>query len=153
MSSSSLACYRPPREQYTPPDELISRTNVIALAKVVRAEVGEDGFEILYTFQTIKRLKGQVNEQFQILGYPAVWEGENRRFNNHFDASFWENSGGRVQNDTDCKIHPAFSVGGTYLVFLDQPYHVKSFEIVIRTHGDASKKDKWLQHVENRTGH
>ena len=152
LASTGFACEVPPREQYVAPDELISRTETIALAKVLRAEVTENGFEVLYSVQTTKALKGAPLEQFQVLGYPSIWEGENRRFNDHFDATFWTNSGGRLANDTDCRIHPTFSVGGTYLVFLDQPYHVKSFEIITRSQGSADERDKWLQYVESRTG-
>ena len=152
MAFSGFACEVPPREQYTSPDELISRTKTIALAKVIKAEVAADGFEVLYTFETIKPLKGKATDRFQILGYPGVWEGENRRFNDHSDESFWSKPGGRVANMPDCKIHPTFSVGGTYLVFLEPPYHVKSFEIIIRTHGGTDIRDKWLQYVERRIG-
>jgi len=142
----ALGCEVQPPEQYTPPDDLISRTNNIVLAKVVGAEMQSDGYSVLYTFQIVERLKGQIADRFQISGYPSIWEGENRRFNDHSDKEFWLNSGGRSANDTDCQIHPTFSVGGIYLVFIDRPYHVKSFEIIIRTHGD---KDKWLQYVES----
>lgn len=45
-----------------------------ALAKVMRAEVAKGGFKVLYTFETTSRVKGSPPEQFQILGYPAVWE-------------------------------------------------------------------------------
>ena len=151
LFSNCFACEVPPSEQRTPPDELIARTKNIALAKVVKAEIS-GGNEVLYTFETIKQLAGKTKEHFQILGYPAIWEGDNRGFNNHFDKDFWSEPGGRVSNDTDCQIHPTFSVGGTYLLFLDQPYHAKSFEIIIRTHGDATIRDKWLQYVERRTG-
>ena len=152
FAAPALACSVPPREQYTAPDELIARTETIALAKVIRAETLPDGFSVLYTFETVEQLKGKANPQFQISGWPAIWEGENRRFNDHHDESFWSNPAGRVGNAPDCEIHPTFSVGGTYLIFLNQPYHVKSFEIVIRTHGDPNSRDKWLQYVESRTG-
>lgn len=151
LSSTCFACYSPPTLQHVAPDELISRTTTIALAKVLRAEVAKDGFSVIYTFQTTRPLKGTPQKQFQVQGYPAV-EGEDRQFNDHVDSTFWTNFGGRIHNDTDCQIHPSFSVGGTYLIFLDQPYHVKSFEIIMRAQGNADTKDKWLQFVESRIG-
>jgi hypothetical protein len=45
----------------------------------------------------------------------------------------------------DCRIHPNFEEGRTYLVFLDEPYHPKSFERI------ASDSDKWLQAVRTLT--
>jgi hypothetical protein len=143
-----LACYVPPPEQHVPPKELMARTQNIVLAQVTSAELVRD-YEVLYTFKRITNLSGATKDTFQLLGYPAIWEGENSNFNHHFDPAFWSDTRGRTPNDTDCQIHPSFSVGGTYLLFLDKPYHVKSFEIIIRTNGDKSTKDKWLQYVEN----
>ncbi len=151
-SFPALGCYVPPAEQYTPPDNLIERSDNIVLAKVVEAITDRESFEVIYTLETIKTIKGGTSGQFQITGHPAIWEGANRNFNHHAEPQFWSERGGRSQNGTDCKIHPVFSVGATYLVFPDQPYHVKSFEIIIRTGGDLEKRDKWLQYVETRTG-
>ena len=147
------ACFAPPAQQLVPPDELIARTQNIVLAKVVEAEVQGDAYEVTYTFKTIRSLKGSASETFQIAGYPAIWEGANENFNHHSDEEFWSKSSGRLSSDTDCEIHPEFSVGGTYLVFLDKPYHRKSFEIIVRTGGKADMRDKWLQYVESRVKH
>ena len=152
LSLPAWGCYTPPPEQLTAPEQLIERTERIVLAKVVEAKVTSDSYNILYTFETVRSLKGRVPNRFELPGYPAIWEGDNRRFNDHTDDRFWVAHGGRSSNDTDCQIHPSFSVGGTYLVFLDKPYHVKSFEIIIRTHGGPDKQDKWLQYVERRAG-
>jgi hypothetical protein len=152
FSLPALGCFQPPAEQRTAPDELISRTNNIVLARVIAAKDVHDSYGVSYTFKTVRTLKGKAPSQFQISGHPAIWEGENRRFNDHSDKEFWSNGVGRSLNDTDCQIHPTFAVGGTYLVFLDQPYHVKSFEIIVRTNGNADVRDKWLQYVDSRTG-
>ena len=151
VAAPSFACWIAPPERLVSPQELIARTERIALAKVVRAEVFQDD-DVLYTFKTIRALKGRPSGEFQIRGEPLIYEGQSRRFDDHMDQTFWAKLGGRFTIHPDCKIHPAFSVGGTYLVFLDQPYHVKSFEIIIRTSGDPAKRDKWLQYVESRTG-
>jgi hypothetical protein len=152
LSFPALGCFAPPAEQITAPDELIQRTENIVLAGVIEAKSPLGTYEVTYTFQTVRALKGDVPGEFQITGYPAMWEGSNRNFDHHNDEAFWSSGLGRSPNDTDCVIHPTFAVGGTYLVFLGQPYHAKSFEAIIRTHGDSEKRDKWLQYVEARTG-
>lgn len=145
-----FACFAPPAQQMVPPDELIARTQNIVLAKAIRAETTDDAYVVSYTFRTIRVLKGSASDTFETTGYPAIWEGWNENFNHHFDEKFWSTSAGRLSSETDCKIYPAFSVGGTYLMFLDQPYHRKSFEIILRTEGKADVRDKWLQYVESR---
>ncbi|MGY0559104.1 MULTISPECIES: hypothetical protein [unclassified Lysobacter] len=150
-SQRSLACLVTPPPQHTPPDELIARTENIALAKVVREDAASNGWDILYTFETIKQLKGEHRKAFQILGDSAIWEASNHRFNDHFDENFWNDYNGRESHDTSCRIRPGFAVGGTYLIFLDKPYHSKSFEMILVREGPVDKKDKWLQYVEQRT--
>ena len=149
-ASSCLACYVPPPEQHTPPDELIARTSNIVLAEVVKGETSANG--VVYTFRKIRSLAGKSREVFELVGFPAIWEGNNRTFDNHFDEDFWKNRAGRVVYGTDCRLRLNFSVGGTYLLFLDPPYHSKGFELIIRTHGEADIQDKWLQYVADRVG-
>ncbi len=145
ISSSAYSCSVPPRLQSVPALELINRTNNIVLATVFRAELQDDG--LLYTFKDVRVLKGTAYEGLSILGAPLFNNGLNS-FNNHKDKEFWTNYGGRVFNGTDCEIRPPFVVGLTYLLFLDKPFHTKSFELIIRTHGSESVKDQWLQYVE-----
>jgi hypothetical protein len=148
-----FACYAPPAQQLVPPDELIARTQNIVLARAIRGEAKEDDYEVSYTFRTIKILKGSALDTFEIMGRPAIFEGWNENFDHHFHKDFWSVSAGRLSNEPDCRIHPVFSVGGTYLMFLDQPYHRKSFEIILRPEGEADIRDKWLQYVESRVKH
>jgi hypothetical protein len=148
----AYACYTPPPAQRTHADELIARTRQIVLARVVAAEMAVDANSVSYQFKALRTLKGTEPENIRIVGFPGLWEGDIERFNDHADPLFWENRVGRSQNDTDCQIHPAFSVGGTYLLFLDEPYHVKSFEMILKTGGGADVRDKWLQYVEKRVG-
>lgn len=148
--AAATACEVPPVEQYTAADELISRTKTIALARVVKAELGSDKRNVEYSFEVITRLKGHAPENFNITGWSANGEGENIRYNEHADGQFWSNFGGRSSNAPDCEIHPAFVVGGTYLVFIEKPYHVKSFEIIQRYGGSASNRDKWLNYVQSK---
>jgi hypothetical protein len=148
-----FACYVPPAQQRVPPDELIARTQNIVLAKAISAETTGDAYFVSYTLRTIRVLKGSASDTFQLTGYPAILEGSNENFDHHFDENFWSTSAGRLSNHSDCEIYPEFSVGGTYLIFLDQPYHRKSFEIILRTEGKADVRDKWLQYVESRVTH
>ena len=149
-ATDAAACYTPPAEQHVSPDDLIARTKNIVLAAVTSAQLTHGG-EVLYTFRRVKALAGRADETFSLTGQAAIWEGSNETFNNHSDPVFWKGRG-RTPNDTDCRIHPSFAVGGTYLLFLDEPYHIKSFELIIRTNGDKETKDKWLQFVEEALG-
>ena len=67
-------------------------------------------------------------------------------FDDHQDPDFWNTPRGRCVHDTDCRIHPSFSTGSTYLIFLDGGDHQKGFEKINKTEGE--KKDKWLAWVE-----
>ena len=151
VAPPSIACFVAPPESRATPDELIARSHRISLAAVVKAEVSSDQ-TVVYTFQTVRTLKGRPVKQFQINGEPMIYPSQTRNFSDHQDPEFWAKNGGRLLTQPDCKVHPAFAVGGTYLVFPDQPYHVKSFELIIRTSGDRAGRDKWLRYVEARTG-
>ena len=143
FSHFSFSCDEQPSVHSGHADDLISRTNQIILAKVVSAEISENGNEVSYKFKTIKLLKGNHLETFEILGYP-LFEDEVKSFNHHNSEDFWTNHGGRVNGWTDCEIHPGFAVGLKYLVFMGKPYHVKSFELIYGTN------DKWLLYVEGK---
>ncbi len=148
----AYACYTPPPAQRTHADELIARTRQIVLASVVAAEMADTAYRVSYQFKALRTLKGTAPENIRIVGFPGLLEGDNAVFNDHADPLFWEGHVGRSQNETDCQIHPTVSVGGTYLLFLDEPYHVKSFEMILKTGGRADVRDKWLQYVEERVG-
>jgi hypothetical protein len=148
FSNSSISCDEQPASQVASPDELISRTSQIVLAKAVSALANQNN-EVTYRFITIKVLKGKAVEKFEILGHPLL-EGDLHNFDHHNSEEFWKEYGGRVSGHTDCEIHPGFSVGGTYLIFLSKPYHIKSFENIFRANGNNKTKDKWLFYVEEK---
>jgi hypothetical protein len=148
-SGNCMACFAAPAEQRVPVDELIARTPDIVLATVVRAAQVEAG-RVVYSFRVTRHVRGHAADEFDIQSDLAGRGGESRTFAHHTDAAFWENGGGRISNYVDCEIHPNFAVGATYLIFLSEPYHVKSFEQIMRTFGD--EKDKWLSYVEGKTG-
>ncbi len=147
FSGGCYACYSPPAQQLVTGPELLANSSDVSLATAVGAEANDRGI-VQYHFEVVRRYSGPDRKEFDISGFPAIWEGNNRNFSHHSEETFWETQGGRESNDTDCQIHPTFSVGGTYLVFLGQPYTRKSFELIIRTHGDEGTRDKWLQYVE-----
>jgi hypothetical protein len=150
-TGNSLACFLPPVDQSVSVDALIARTNNIVLAKVVRAEATEKD-KVTYSFRVIKHIRGASEVDFDIDGSPAIWDGDQQNFDHHHSPTFWQDNRGRTPTDSDCKIHPGFAVGGTYLVFRDAPRHRKSYELIIRTEGDDETKDKWLQYVEDKAG-
>ncbi len=149
-AADAAACFAPPAEQRVSAAELIARTENIVLAEVTKAELINGG-EVLYTFRRIKALAGRAEETLTLIGHAAIWEGSAETFNNHTDPVFWDGRG-RTPASTDCRIHPSFAVGRTYLLFLDEPFHVKSFELIVRTGGGEATKDKWLQYVEGSLG-
>ena len=143
------ACFVGPKHLSATPGQLVDRTPNIALATVIRAEVS--GQEVVYTFQTLKTIKGEPRREFQLRGEPSLYPAQSDDFERHGKKEFWSyNTMGRLTMDTDCKVHPSFSVGGTYLAFLDLPFHSKSFELIHVTTGD--QQDKWLKYVLNRAG-
>lgn len=149
VATESLACFTPPAEQIVSTEALIKRTNNIVLAKVIGAKVSPDSIEVEYTFHTVRTIKGQAESTFQIIGR-SLAQGWMRNFKHHSDEKFWNTSIGRHTYGADCQIYPRFAVGAKFLVFLDTPYHNKSFEYIVRTHGDNDTKDMWLQYVEKQ---
>ena len=147
----ALGCFASPEEQITPANELVERSKTIVLAKVVKAELIDDyHLTVRYYFQTIRGLKGDPEKEFFIDGGSLAYRGSLTTFDHHHDEKFWDNEGGRSWHDTDCIIYPTFTVGGIFLIFLDEPFHRKSFEMIVRTHGDEEVRDKWLTWVENQ---
>lgn len=140
-SASSQACYSSPlRQQMTPSELLVYRGRDVTLAKVVHAEQ-KSPREARYVFEVQRRFAGPHRRTFELEGGTAPDEPSpvNHESTN-FD--FWGSRGGRSHNDSDCEIHPSFTVGKIYLVFLEQPYTRKSFELI------EDSSDQWLQFVE-----
>lgn len=152
-AASTLACFMTPEEQVVPEEELVARTGTIVLAKVEKAETigGEDSISVRYHFRKIRELKGDCADTFKIDGISSAYSTPIENFDHHYEESFWEGGGGRSWHDTDCRIYPTFAVGGIFLIFLEEPYHRKSFEQIIRTHGGEGIRDKWLSWVEVQT--
>ena len=146
---SGFACFSTPQEQIVPAEELVERTSLIILAYVVEAKANPQSGEVTYSFQTTKAIKGKDPETFTILGAPLLYPEDLTTFDHHRSDAFWQGDAGRCRHDTDCKIHPAFAVGSSYLIFIDEPYHRKSFEHIAMLGRTPETRDKWLSWVEN----
>lgn len=146
LSNESFACYSAPRAQRASADELVALSSNISLAKVIMATPRDDG-SLDFVFLVQKRLFGASLFTFVINGRSDTIAIGDRTFANHFDDQFWRQGGGRLSSDTDCKIHPTFIVGRSYLVLQDPPFTNKSFEQIDIVDGDERSKDKWLEFV------
>jgi hypothetical protein len=145
---AAFGCFSTPPEQIAPADKLVERTSRIVLARVVEAKADFNTGEVTYSFIVEKAIKGTREDSFSIVGY-ALFEPEDlTTFDYHRSAKFWEDNAGRCHHDTDCKIHPSFAVGASYLIFVDHPYHRKSFEYIAMLGTEPGTRDKWLAWVE-----
>ena len=156
LPSTVLACYATPKEQMVPADELIKRTESIVLARVVAANLeSTDGrnrvfHTVNYEFELIEVVKGESKEKFSLNGRPLMNGQDATSFSNHKDERFWDTSEGRVFRTMSCTITPSFAVGSSYLLFLDKPYHQKSFELVNAHKPYLIVTDKWLEYVKSK---
>ena len=136
FSSMALCCFAPKAEQVSTPEKLVKRVNKIYLAEVV--ENSSKSFQ----FKVIETLKGKKKSNFRIDGVLAESNSETD-FDKHSKEDFWGKSGGRMQVEPNCQITPSFSIGKKYLVFMDKPYHLKSFELIT-----SVDSDEWLKKVK-----
>lgn len=154
----AAACYGAPEEMVVHHTELVKRTRRIALgrfvgssprlqsnfdaATLVRADAGVGWPGGRAWFETLEVLKGDVGKRFSVT-FPEAYGGKagdatQSDFDGHRDRKFWRRAQGRQGYSPDCEMHPRFAVGSVYLMFLDTPYHVRSFERIERT------DDWWL---------
>jgi hypothetical protein len=138
-----------PAVQNVPFDKFIERSNTIVLAKAAKSEAMSNG-DVRYFFEVKNTIAGNVAKNFEVIGLPETASADLNHFNHHNDRQFLKTSQGRMVHDTDCQIHSSFALGREYLLFLDVPYHNKSFELIVNGRGDLRKKDKWLQYVEDQ---
>lgn len=139
----AFCCPQIPPEEFTPYTNLIHWTSRIALGILDKTVPHSDG-TIEYLFKTVRVVKGEVGETFTMVGVDTGLSLFNSDFEGHADKKFWEDPAlGRSQSFIDCKIHPLFHQGDQYLIFLDEPYHPKSFERII------TLQDKWFVEVSS----
>lgn len=143
LPAYASACGAPPAEQNVLSQELVSRTDNVVLARVTSAQETAPRGRIIYTLEVVETLKGNSNTHLQLVG-ARQWKGHHDSYSDHHDQVFWNNDGhyGRSSNGPNCEIYPSFSVGWSYLVFLDKPYHSRSFELIRN-----AKTDRWYKYV------
>lgn len=136
------ACRVAPESQFIGVDQQLALALDVSVAKVVHATAPADG-QTEYEFEVQKRIVGPDRQRFTIVGASHQVEDPGKDFDRHSDEVFWRRGGGRLFSGTDCKIHPTFVVGESYLAFVGPPITKRSFERI-----DISGSDKWLSYVE-----
>jgi hypothetical protein len=128
-----------PAHLTVPYRELVRRTATIVLAEATRIEpLSAD--QTRYHFRIVETLKGTSRNAVTLTfssGQPSL----DTDFDAHRDPRFWDKRRSRQWNGGDCQMAPTFVVGATYLLFVDPPYHWKSFEKI------ALDEDRWLRAV------
>ena len=146
---TSHACYMPPPQQTVSADELIAQAHDVSVARVVHvAELG-DGL-VRYDFAVDKRLAGPERKEFSISGRAVGRYQERAGSPDHSDAAFWGHGGGRLTNEGDCVLRPAFRLGESYLMFMNQTATWRSFERIDTAGGKPYAQDKWYAYVEQK---
>lgn len=136
-AATAVACFAPNPDQTSTPEELVKRTKQIYLAIALKQD--QKGPVQLSVVET---LKGPKKSKIQIQGLLSEFTGND--FAAHSQPEFWETNGGRMLVEPSCQINPAFSKDKKYLVFVDKPYHVKSFELI-----EDVEKDAWLKKIRS----
>lgn len=156
FSMPARACFAPPAHMTGHHSELVRDSSDIVLARMIRSiESRSERYLNLEIpiFETLEVLRGYAPEVFEFgHGYAAPSKEQleklnlaaelTRDFNGHRQGVFWDKKITRQWNWSDCRMHPVFVTGETYLLFLDRP-HWRSYEIV------RSNDDYWLTAVRN----
>lgn len=93
-------------------------------------------------------MKGDAPETFTIDGVSLAYGGSLDDFEHHYSDAFWKDVGGCSFHLQRTVIYPSFAARGIFLIFVEAPFHRKSYECIIRTHGGEGVRDKWLTWVE-----
>lgn len=151
LASPVHACFEPPASLTLHHTDLIAKSKVVVLARVV-GEADRATYDTLDVFQgpslhqrplarfeTVETLRGKTPPEFSLSGgsLSAVDFDLHGDFDRHRQSVFWDKKITRQWNDVDCRMYPQFHVGRTYLLFIDQP-HWRAYEEI--RHPD----DLWL---------
>jgi len=145
VNRSALACLIAPPQAFKPPYELIRNSQNIVLASMTGYEIR--GSSTIFGFEVVERLSGELPGNFEIEFDQYPPEGlepgisNEETFDDHRDYRFWIEDIARTYYTPDCRITPTFEAGGTYLIFADLPYTIRSFEKIDRL------DDLWLSVV------
>jgi hypothetical protein len=124
------------------------RSDSIVLARVIEENVNENIEkdkikDVVYKFELIENIKGNVEKPIIINGYNISNDNDH---NLHAEPKFWEQGWfGSAPISVNCEMMIGFNPDISYLLFLDKPYSVKSFEPILDL-----KEDKWLQYVRDK---
>jgi hypothetical protein len=170
-AGAAEACDPVPEALVAPPEALVARTRVIALAEAMplppgtgtdaatpasgstdpRRRMLESGDATertliaagFRTLRVIEYLKGD-GPEFVMTALLPAGTSPSPDFDGHRDPAFWARAGeGRARIGPECRLRGDFATGERYLVFLGTP-HVKGFERV------AAEDDAWLAWVRER---
>lgn len=131
----AFGCFAPKPEQVFEPEILVKKAENIYLGEAIGASV-----KGLVDFKVVETLKGKKKNKIQIKAMLGTLKDTD--FQKHEQVEFWQPSGGRMQIEPSCDINPHFEKGKKYLLVMSEPYHVKSFELIL------DKNDKWLKEVK-----
>lgn len=149
LAPASQACVVPPAQQTVSPDALISGARDVSVARVVHvAELG-NGL-VRYDFAVLERLIGSGRKEFSLSGRARGRYQEREGSLDHSDEAFWQRGGGRLTNEGDCVLRPAFRLGENYLMFMDQTATWRSFERIDAGAGTDFAQDKWYAYVKEK---
>jgi hypothetical protein len=137
-ANAVLACADTPGQYKMHHALLVKLSPKIVLAEFTGA--GADHHE----FKSIEVLKGSVGHTFTLERKPERWEpyfsDDNNDFDGHKAGIFWDKKISRQRNSSDCLMHPVFTVGERYLIFLGIR-HWRGYEKI------SANNDRWLAAV------
>ncbi len=140
--SIATSCENLPAEQLWNTQDLVSNTKNIVLAQAYEPQKISGDVYITEFFVT-EVLKGDQQSNFSLNGKLAYGKLGRNTFNNHNSMQFWVYANtGNYSRDNNCVIYGYFEEGRKYLIFVDQPNHPRSFELI------ESPSDAWLAEVK-----
>lgn len=145
FSSLASACFMPKADSKTDSKDLVRRSKRIYLVRTKdsREAASPTAFnKVDYTFEVLETLKGEPATELTFSG--AEFQASNEKnFGNHRSKEFWKPMGGRAHVNPDCSVSASFEKGQRYIIFPDEPFHLKGFERV-----DANG-DRWLAKIRS----
>lgn len=146
-AQNAWACRKAPEQQLIGVDEQILAATDVSVAEVISATPVE-GRVVEYRFRVLQRLAGYDRKEFTMTGSAPPREAVETSFDNHAAPAFWKRGGGRLVNESDCRIYPSFVVGSRYLMFLGSPFTWRSAEKIEAVDWPVTSSDAWLAYVK-----
>jgi hypothetical protein len=142
LSNLTFACTGIPIPQTHTHEQLVKRTDNIVLARASQPQPVNGDLHVV-KFYVTDVLKGSPENSFDLTGLVADQNNGNTDYNKHNDLKFWAYSNtGNFKRLNNCNIYGYFKAGEQYLIFIDPPFHPRSFELV------SSTEDAWYQEVK-----